>query len=348
MERSLSPAAFVFSALVMALTLLAASVVAPQDAYYRWQELDHGTTRKADWIYERLHFDAEPIDVALIGTSRTGGGLSGPDIEAAYCAATGRRIRVANLSIPETGRNIHYVIAKETIQTKNPTLMIVELNETEARRQHRGFVMLADVEDVLTAPIIANINYFPDLARLPGRQAALYFNTLVGRGAVRPSFDPGAYQGHDLDRTRELPLLDGTVISRFAAASKEELDAAHVRRTDKISGVFHLPASLRRLEYAAPRFYLSKIESLAAAQGGDIEYVFIPAWREGRMPPELAEDLGIDRAIIDLGGRIAEDPGKWLDATHVNAWGAADLSSRFAAALVRRHPALGETGCTRL
>jgi hypothetical protein len=345
MERTLSPAAFAFSALVMTMTLLAASVVAPQNDYYRWQELDHGTTRKADWIYERLHFDAERIDVALIGTSRTGGGLSGPDIEADYCAATGRRIRVANLSIPETGRNIHYVIAKEAMRAKRPALTVVELNEIEARRQHRGFVALADVEDVLKAPVIGNVNYFPDLARLPGRQAALWFRWLAGRGAVRSKFDPAAYQGHDLDRTRALPLLDGTVISRFAAAPRNELDAGRASRVEARSGMRRLPSAIRKFEHRVPRIYLRKIEALVAANGRELDYAFLPAWTEGALPPALAHDLGVSRPIIDLGGRIAEDPGKWLDETHVNAWGAADLSSRFAAALVRRHPQLGEKGC---
>jgi hypothetical protein len=345
MERILSPAAFVFAAFVMLLTLLAMSVVTPQNAYYRWQELNSGTTRKADWIYERLHFDAEPIDIALIGTSRMGGGLSGPSIEAAYCAATGRRIRVANLSIPETGRNMHYVIAKEAMRTKAPALTVIELNETEARRQHRGFVMLADVADVVSAPILTNINYFPDLARLPGRQATVYFNTLAGRGAVRPTFDPAVYPGRDLDRTREIPLLDGGVISRFVTAPKDELDAAHARRRGKYSGVLRLPASLRRLEYATPRYYLAKIKALAEQRGGVIEYAFIPAWREPSMSAELLEDLGVDQRIIDLGGMIASDPDKWMDATHVNAWGAAQLSSRFAEEIAARRPTLGEIGC---
>ncbi|NWG92766.1 MAG: hypothetical protein HXY21_09710 [Parvularculaceae bacterium] len=347
MERRLSPAAFAVSALVMTLSLLGAAVVAPQNDYYRWQELDHGTTRKADWIYERLHFDAEPIDVALIGTSRTGGGLSGPDIEAAYCAATGRRIRVANLSIPETGRNIHYVIAKEAMRAKRPALTVIELNEIEARRQHRGFVALADVEDIVTAPIIANLNYFPDLARLPGRQAVLWFRTLTGRGAVKSKFDPAAYQGHDLDRTRALPLLDGTVVSRYTAAPRDELDAGRASRTEARAGMRRVPSAIRKFEHRVPRYYLRKIETLAAENDRKIDYAFLPAWGEGALPRALTDDLGVTAPVIDLGGRIAEDPGKWLDATHVNAWGAAELSSRFAAELVRRHPALGEKGCAR-
>lgn len=345
MEQKLSPAAFVAAALVFTLSLLCVSIVAPQDPYYRWQELDSGTTRKADWIYERLHFDPTPIDVALIGTSRTGGGLSGPDIEKSYCAATGRTIRVANLSIPETGRNMHYVIAKEAMRTKAPALTVVELNETEARKQHRGFVVLADTSDILTAPIMPNFNYFPDLARLPGRQALLLLRTLASDGAVRASFQPADYLGRDQDRTRELPLIDGGAVSRFVAAPRAELDAARAERRSGFMRNVKLPAPVRAFEYRVPRLYLKKIDRLAAQNDRALAYVYLPAWREPSLPEELRADLGVKGPVLDLGGAVAEDPGKWLDATHLNAWGAIEVSARFAAELAFLYPALGEPGC---
>lgn len=344
MERPLSPAGFVFAALVFTLTLLGVSIVAPQNPYYRWQEHTSGTTRKADWVYERLHFDATPIDIALIGTSRSAGGLSGPDIEAAYCEATGRRIHVANLSIPETGRNMHYVIAKEAMRAKAPALTVIELNEVETRKPHNGFVVLADVGDVLSAPAVINLNYFSDLARLPGRQALLWFETLTGRAAVRATFDPSAYLGHDLDRTRQLPLLDGRIVSRFTRTPQPELDAAADIRRKNASGL-RLPPLLRPLEYRFSRLYLQKISALAARKGKEIAYVYLPAYQAPTMPGQIKTDLGVRAPVIDLGGPIANDPGKWLDATHVNAWGAIEQSARFAAALAKAHPALGEAGC---
>ena len=118
MERPLSPFKFVLASVLGLAVLLCASILLPHERYYRFQAHDNVTTRKADWIYERLHFDPTPVDVALIGTSRMAGGLSGPLIERAYCEATGRRIHVANLAVPTTGRNMHYVLAKEAVQRK--------------------------------------------------------------------------------------------------------------------------------------------------------------------------------------------------------------------------------------
>ena len=345
MEKPLSPLGFVFASILFTLALLGASLITPTNDYYRWQEHNSGTTRKADWIYERLHFDREPIDVALIGTSRMAGGVSGPDIEAAYCKATGRKIRVANLAIPETGRNMHYVIAKEAIRTKAPSLIFVELNEIETRKPHNGFVVLADIQDVLTAPAFINMNYFSDLARLPGRQTNLFFQTLANRGAVRAAFDSSAYLGHDLDRTRAIPLLDGREMSRFTIAPREDLDAEKLADQQAAFG-FQLPAWLHRFEYRLSRIYLKKIEGLSEKAGVELEYVFIPAWRAPALPASIVEDLDIKNHIVDLGGPVAEDPDKWLDSTHVNAWGAIEQTSRFAAEIIRRHPMLGVDGCS--
>ncbi len=344
MERRLSPVSFVFAALMFTLSLIGVAVVAPQNAYYRWQEHNSGTTRKADWIYERLHFDPERIDVALIGTSRTGGGLSGPDIEAAYCKATGRRIRIANLSLPATGRNMHYVIAKEAMKSKAPALTVVELNEVETRLPHYAFVELADAGDILAAPAFVNFNYFSDIARLPGRQALIWFKSMTGRAAVHRKFDPALYSGHDLDRTRVLPLLDGRMISRDVTVDEATLDAADAARDDR-SSALRLPHVLRPLEYRFSRLYLHKIETLAAKKGGDVAYVYLPAWRAPVIPDQIRADLVIEKPVIDLGGAIAGDPAKWFDATHVNAAGAAEQSARFAAALLQLYPDLGEDGC---
>ena len=134
MTRRITPLAYLFSILVALGVLLGATITMPHDRYHRFQSVDFVTTQKADWIYERLHFDPTPIDVALIGTSRMGASLSSPQIEQHYCEATGRRIRIANLSMPATGRNMHYAIAKELFRTKQPALTVVEVNEVEARK----------------------------------------------------------------------------------------------------------------------------------------------------------------------------------------------------------------------
>lgn len=345
MEKRLTPPLFAIAAFISLTALLSASILLPHDRYHRYQAHNDVTTRKADWIYERLHFDSTPIDVALIGTSRMAGGLSGPKIEADYCAATGRKIHVANLAIPVTGRNMHFVIAKEAARLKAPALTVIELNDIESRRPHSGFIFLADATDVLSAPLAININYVSDLLRLPGRQAELFLQGLLGKPAIRQAFDPEAYAGAHLDRTERIVSIDGRVKSRDVKRGKVEMDALYAARLKGVSPLYILPKSLRILEYRFSRIYLRKAENAVAQKGGEVAYAYLPAYRAESMPEPLVTELAIDKPTIDLGGASASDPGLWLDATHFNADGAALASQRFAKALADFYPALGAEGC---
>lgn len=347
MERPLSPFVFLAALALAALVVMGGSVLLPHDRYYRFQAHDSGTTRKADWIYERLHFDPAPVDVALIGTSRTAGGLSEAIIETEFCRAAGRRIRVANLGIPETGRNMHYVIAKEAARTKAPKLYIVELNEVESRKPHDGFIVLADAADVITAPAALNLNYVQDLVRLPGRQASLFVETLTRRPAVRAAFDGAQYEGEHFDRTTALKLLDGRIIDKDVVKPKPEMDAAHEERAANVAPLHALPHPLRPLEYRFSRLYLDRIEALAFQAGGAVDYAYLPAYRAEAIPEDLLDELGVRRVDYDLGGGAAQDSSYWFDATHVNARGARLASVRLGRALAEARPGLGEPGPDR-
>lgn len=344
MERRLSPAAFFFALALAALAVSGAAVLLPHDRYYRYQAHDSGTTRKADWIYERLHFDPTPVDVALIGTSRMAGGLSEPIIEAEYCRRTGRRIHVANLGIPETGRNMHYEIAKEALLAKRPSLLIIELNEFESRKPHRGFIVLADAADVIRAPAVVNLNYLSDIVRLPGRQAELFLRTVFGDAPVRRAFDPDAYSGPHSDRTSRIVLLDGRVIEKNMRASRETLDALYAARAAERAPDAAFPGPLRRLEYRFSRHYLRQIEIAAGRSGARAAYAYLPAYRAPAPRPALLADLDIGEIAFDLGGEAADNPDLWFDATHWNAAGAQVASERLGVMLVRRAPGLGRPG----
>lgn len=344
MERQINPLIFLLAALIALSATLSASVMLPHDRYYRFQAHNDVTTRKADWIYERLHFDETPVDVALIGTSRMAGGLSAPLIERRYCEATGRKIHAANLAIPVTGRNMHYVIAKEAAKTKAPALFVIELNEIESRRPHTGFIFLADAKDVLTAPLTINLNYLSDLARLPGRQAALFYETLTKAPAVRATFDAATYRGAHFDLTETIFSIDGQINSRRVVHGPEKMEALRAERTKGLSPLYLLPEPLRALEYRYPKAYLTKIRNTAESAGGDVAFTYLPAYGADQAPHLLLQELGITEPVIDLGGAVAHDPAKWYDVTHFNTDGAIEASERFANTLAASHPDLGVAG----
>ena len=345
METRLSPLRFVVAALAALVALLGASILLPHDRYHRFQAHHDVTTRKADWIYERLHYDDTPIDVAFIGTSRSAGGVSGPLVEQEYCTLTGRKIHVANLALPATGRNMHYAIAKEAARTKAPALTLVELNDVESRRPHGGFIFLADATDVLSAPVWINFNYVSDLLRLPGRQVALFMQSLTGKAAIRPAFDPDAYAGSHFDRTEEIVAIDGRTRSRQVIHNAAAMEAMRLQRQTGLSPQFILPKSLARLEYRFSRRYLKKIEQVTTGSNGKLAYVYLPAFAASAPSAAILEALDIGLPVISVTDDIETDPSKWFDATHLNRDGAQATSRRIAAAIAGHYPKLGRKSC---
>ena len=63
---------FLVIIVLTAILALAAMVALPHDKYLRYQSLNDHTAPNAYWIYERIHTDPTPIDIAFIGSSRTG------------------------------------------------------------------------------------------------------------------------------------------------------------------------------------------------------------------------------------------------------------------------------------
>ncbi len=92
------------------LTILAVGLVAavaaallPDNPYQRYATLDHTIQNRVRWIYERLHFDPTPVDVAVIGPSRSGAGVSSPRLEADLAAQRPRLGTRSTSRSPRTG-----------------------------------------------------------------------------------------------------------------------------------------------------------------------------------------------------------------------------------------------------
>ncbi len=120
----------------------AAAAALPDNEYQRWQLLAHTSQRRVLWLYQRLHYDPTPVDVALIGTSRMGAAVDVPRL-ARELAGAGRPATVLDLSLPESGRDLHWVLAQQLFATKRPKLLILGVIEQPARTGHPGFKYLA-------------------------------------------------------------------------------------------------------------------------------------------------------------------------------------------------------------
>lgn len=262
---------------ILALALVGAVGLSllPERPYQRWQLLEGTIHGKARWIYERIHFDPQPIDVAFIGPSRIGAGVDAPRLSAAL-AARGLPSNVVNFSLPETGRNINYVIVDELLKTKQPKLLVIGVMEKPSRFGHPTFKFLAPRSLIVHPGYFPKIDYFSDLIYVPYRQAQL-FGAYLAPGVLGPpaTFQPERFAGHSPDTTGDVVLPDGTVKNISEPASMYELERG-VRKLEGGSIPPVLPPGYADLEFGDERHYVREIARMAKARGVKVAFLFLP------------------------------------------------------------------------
>jgi hypothetical protein len=326
----LSSFRFIAVMLAVAVVVLAGACLLPHDRYLRFQSLTDSAVVKAGWIYERIHFDPAPIDVAFIGTSHTVFGIDSKAVEQACREAGGKTCATVNFGLQFLGRNVHWLITRELLLARKPKLLVVEVQETEFRAMHPAFGSLADALDVVSAPLVINTSFFPDLVRLPLRQMSLFAQSrapsLFGVGT---DFVPALYRGTHWDDTfaergsARNPVVDAkprTKVVPVAELEHERADLADESRTR-----LRLPARLRPLEYRANQFYLERLLDLARQKNIEIRFLYMPAYRTTAMP-DFAGFYSKFGPTWLMPEEIVNNHELWLDIVHLNYAGASALS----------------------
>jgi hypothetical protein len=256
---------------ILAFAFLTAVVAAllPDDPYQRWQLLDGTIHKNARWIYERTNFDSTPIDVAFLGPSRTQAAVIAPQLEAAL-RANGIPAHVVNFSLPENGRDLNYVIARELFRTKSPKVLVIGVIEKPSRFGHPAFKYLAPSWLVADPSYFINLNYLSNLIYLPYRQMKLFladlWPSLMG---LTKTFNPATYLGSNID------MRPAALVNRINPAPRDEL----ISDVNKLEKGIHppiLPASLRDVEFGDERHFIREIAELAREKGTRVVFLSLP------------------------------------------------------------------------
>lgn len=301
-----------------------ATFALPHDPLVRYQQLAPTLHFRSIWSYKRVALDKTPIDIAIIGNSRLQSAISAPVLQARLSQRLGRPVRVANLSLPQEGRNAHYAMAK-LLFTHHPEvrLVLVSAIEDMPRQGHPAFRNIADAGDVLAAPVLINRNYIEDLAFIPYRQMSLFVQSALPQTFGVGRYDGAAYAGPDYDTTTSYVSPSRGFINKDVVIPAEELRPPARERARSITPAV-LPAALAEWEYPIEYHYTRAIADMARANGTAIGVLYLPIF-------EFPEPLRQGSFYLALGPVLTAEclaPRSeiYSDYGHLNAAGAREVS----------------------
>jgi len=296
----------------------------PASRFIRFDHLSSLAVVKLGWIYNRIHSDKTPIDVMFVGSSRTVFDLDSEELESA-CEQDGRiHPHVVNMGLQHAGRDMDYLVVREALESRHVQLLVVEVTEIEPRDLHPAFSSVADVWDVLSAPLIINPSYFNNLAYMPLRQITLFLSGMERELTGRPpGFLAGTYRGSHWDDTYaeygsiEHPAQE--ILPRLKVHTSQELLAQRRPGQDTLAGV-PLPQALRYLEHRANLVYIAAIAKLASEHGVTLRFLYLPQY-SGKAGPDFISTY-TQYAPVWAPGPVIQKQGLWLDINHLNHAGA--------------------------
>ncbi len=296
------------------------SYLLPHDRYVRYQQFVDSDLFRSRWVYERIHYDKTPIDVAIIGSSRLETSVSAPILEKELSEELGRPIHVANLALPEEGRNLHFLVARGLVESHPETRIILVSVPERADLSHPGFRYLADPIDLLRAPLLLNHYYFLDAAFLPYRQLSYFVQTrFPGWFGVSRTFRKD-YVGTGFDTTYSFYLPSGKLVDRYHVMPRDRLEAGSRRFVEELGGTsWHQPSRWHALNNPLEEEYTKRLVEVARKHSVETIFVRLPFYKS---PPHMYDE-GFYRGLgplLDAEG-LTSDPHDYGDQGHFNRFG---------------------------
>lgn len=315
-----------------------AAAALPDNEYQRFSSLEKTIQNRLRWIYERTHYDPTPIDIAFLGPSRSGAAISAPRVQA-QLAAAGINAHVVNFSLPENGRDLHWVVEQQLLATKQPRMLVIGVTEKPGRYGHPAYKYVAPAGDVIDPAYFGNINYLGNLVYLPYRQMRLFAARLFPAAFDLPErFDPARYAGPQIDGTVTYRTGDDILVERDRIVPRDELEAGKARYERGVQPPI-LGPGLAEIEFGDERSYVRRMAEAARARNIPVVFLFLPYF-EG---PAVVQERDFYRRYGPLlDAHFVAGHSEWFsDVAHLNHDGAVALSDWLAPrlAVMLREPA---------
>src|SRR3984957_9573735 len=314
----------ILAALAVALVLDVAVCLLPENDYQRWQLQDpDGSLR---WIYERIHFDPKPIDVAILGPSRAQLGFSAAAIEQDL-AQRGKHANVVNFALPGSGRDIQWAILDELFRAKSPKVIVLGVEEQPYPFGHFLFKYVAPADAIVFPPSPFLHNYLYNLAYLPIRKLQLFganlFPDLFG---LPKEFDPKHYARNRIDYSTNF-IANGKLVDMEDPVPRATPLA---QPREPVPRTF-MTRAFNWLNGGEDHLYTQKIAREAKAHGAQLVFVHLPMF-EG---PQTVSDLDFLKqfGLVLNFGDLAPHDELFENWSHLNHAGAMKASARLAGAI---------------
>lgn len=258
------------------------------------------------FVYHRIFENPNPIDVAFLGTSHSGCAIDGKMLEDSIPV-----VHFANLAYCQPGENIEFVVLKDLLTKHRPKHIFYEVRLVRDFTTHRDFGTIADLSDVIKAPVIHNQYYLKDLFK-NYRVRYIYFQDKL-MNVLPDEYASDAFGDHNL-------LYDvGKVIDPERAAKHLEYQRSRLPKlSDDMSGEW-------KMQF--PNHYILKVIELARENDIELTFLYIPAFG---MVSENPSDLNFLKEygeVVIPPASLFRNQELWMDVEHFNRNGATEFTS---------------------
>jgi hypothetical protein len=301
------------------------SLLLPFDRYIQYQQFtDDDLMFRSRWIYERIHFDPTPIDVAILGSSRAEKGISPTYLQASLSQKLGRPVHVVNFALMMEGRSMQYVIAKELIRNRPETKIILLAAVERDDLDHPAFRYLADAPDVLQAPLIVNRYYLQNAAVLPYRQLNFFTQSLFPQWFNVSHTFRKDYWGTNFDPTNGYRAPSGKFADPSHVMPQDQLEKGSRQVIADQGGVYQPRSRTYLLNNPLEQFYARDTAAMARQHCIETIFVYLPFYKSPAHDynESFYQSLG---PVLDA-TQFDNDPTLYMDEMHFNRNGVARLS----------------------
>jgi hypothetical protein len=307
MKSIIQKTALFFGLIIIPVALL---FLAPYPKKFAFNYIKNDCYNHGAWIYDRINSNQEPVDIAFIGSSHTIHAFQDKKIEELLETNS----RVTNLGYCRIGRNLEYILLKLLLEKKSPKMVVIEVNEDEAKNSHDIFPYLANSKDLFYTPTPINRDYFSDLFNGGSARLEYFKEHFIFRNKY-PEINPELY-GY---------TAESRIVTDLELEENEKKWQKRFKRYES--------EMITNIKIKYPFAYLNKMIKMLNDKKIPFIFVYLPEYGSKMKSPKYADQYEKLSKVLIPPADILNNKTNWMDAAHLNNNGSVLLSKWIAESL---------------